>query len=95
MTPLNPQSIGRHELIGLEVEVVRSSHPGFVGIRGVIVDETRGMLTVKSEDNRKSVPKSVSAFRFKLPDGSRVEVEGREILNRPERRLKRTRRGRR
>jgi ribonuclease P protein subunit POP4 len=92
MTPRSPQNIGRHELIGLEAEVVRSSHPGYVGMRGVVADETRGMLTLRYGRDRKSVPKSVSTFRFTLPDGSKVEVEGREILGRPEARLRRGRR---
>jgi len=91
MTPLSPQNVVRHELIGLEAEVVRSSHLGYVGIRGVVADETRGMLTLRCGRDRKSVPKSGSAFSFTLPDGSRVEVEGRVILGRPEARLRRGR----
>jgi ribonuclease P protein subunit POP4 len=92
MTPLSPQNIVRHELIGLEAEVVRGSHLGYVGIRGVVADETRGMLTLRYGRDRKSVPKRGSTFRFTLPDGSQVEVEGSMILGRPETRLRRGRR---
>ena len=91
MTPLNPRNIKRHELIGLEAEVVKSSHPGFVGIGGIVVNETRGMLVLSHRSGQKSVPKCVSDFRFTLPDGSRVEVGGAEILRRPEERLRRGR----
>ncbi|KYH36147.1 MAG: ribonuclease P [Candidatus Hecatellales archaeon B24] len=86
--PLTPRNLARHELIGLEVKVAGSSHKGYVGISGRIVDETRNMLVILSDGRFKRVPKKVSTFHFKLPDGRCVEVEGWRILGRPEDRVK-------
>ena len=66
--PITPRNLARHELIGLEGKVVKSSHKGYVGIKGLVVDETRNMLVFLSPEGRfKRVPKQVSTFRFKLP----------------------------
>ena len=78
----------REELIGLEAEVVASRHPGYVGIKGRIIDETRNMFVIEHGGRRKMVPKAVCTFHFTFPDGTVVEVEGRLLVGRPEDRLK-------
>ncbi|HSQ01906.1 MAG TPA: ribonuclease P protein component 1 [Methanobacterium sp.] len=86
---ITPQNIFRHELVGLHVEVVKSSHEGFTGIKGVVVDETKN--TIKVEDVKgceKIIPKNVATFRLTLPDNAVVEVDGRIIVARPEDRIK-------
>ncbi len=86
---ITPQNIFRHELVGLPVEVVRSSHSGYKGIKGKVVDETKN--TIKIEDdkgNEKIIPKKVATFHFQLPDGAKVEINGQIIAIRPENRIK-------
>lgn len=86
---ITPQNIFRHELVGLGVEVVKSSHKGFTGIKGEVVDETKN--TIKVEDVKgceKIIPKNVATFRFTLPSSAVVEVDGRIIVARPEDRIK-------
>ena len=78
----------REEFIGLEAEVVASRHPGYVGIRGRVIDETRNMFIIEHGGRRKMVPKAVCTFHFTFPDGTVVEVEGRLLVGRPEDRLK-------
>jgi ribonuclease P protein subunit POP4 len=46
----------RHELIGLEVEIVTSTHPGYVGMRGQVVDETKRMIVIEVCGAEKKVP---------------------------------------
>lgn len=82
------RNLARHELIGLEARVSASSHKGYVGLSGEVVDETRNMLVILSRGRFKRIPKKCSVFQFKLPDGSLVEVEGWRILGRPEDRVK-------
>jgi len=89
MTPITARNILRHELIGLDVEVVRASNPSQVSIRGRVVDESRNTLLIQRGDARKRVAKQAAVFRFKLPDGTAVEVEGSAIVGRPEDRVKR------
>jgi ribonuclease P protein subunit POP4 len=86
---ITPQNIFRHELVGLNVEVVKSSHEGFTGIKGEVIDETKN--TVKVEDVtgcEKIIPKSVVTFQFTLPDNKVVEIDGSIIVARPEDRIK-------
>lgn len=78
-----------HELIGLDVEVVEHSDRGLKGLSGRVVWETKNMLFVESPGREIMVPKSYGRFSFKLPSsGSVVMVEGEEILDSPEERVK-------
>jgi ribonuclease P protein subunit POP4 len=88
MSDITPQNILRHELIGLSVRVASASATSIRGIRGVVVDETRNMLTINSGRGEAMLPKSVATFRFTLPSGVRVDVDGDRLVGRPENRLK-------
>jgi len=80
----------RHEFIGLEAKVIRSTHPGYIGISGKIIDETKKTLIILGKDGEKRIiPKNVAVFHFKLQDGTVVEVNGKVIVGSPEERLKR------
>jgi len=87
---ITPQNILRHELIGLDVEILESSNPSLVGIKGRVVDETRNTLIIERYDNNKEimVPKDIAVFKFKLENKS-VKVLGSLLIGRPEDRLKR------
>ena len=86
---ITPQNIFRHELVGLGVEVVKSSHKDFTGIKGEVVDETKNTIKVEDvEGYEKIIPKNVATFRFTLPDDAVVEIDGRIIVARPEDRIK-------
>lgn len=88
MSPITPQNILRHELVGLQVRVSRATTPSIRGLSGKVVDETRNMLTIASAEKRRMIPKDIATFRFKLPNGIRVDVDGRRLVARPESRLK-------
>ena len=49
---LTPANLLQHELIGLEVEVERSTNKSMEGIRGRVVDETMKMLVIEDERRR-------------------------------------------
>ncbi|MEG3224039.1 MAG: ribonuclease P [Methanobacteriales archaeon Met13] len=86
---ITPQNIMRHELVGLIVQVAESSHQGFTGLEGKVVNETKNTLTLEDREGReKIIPKETATFHFKLPDGSTVEIEGNIIVSRPEDRIK-------
>lgn len=82
-------SILRHELIGLNAKVAKSSHPDYIGISGRVIDETRNTLKILHGGKEKTVIKETSVFHFTLPDGTVVEINGKSIVGRPEDRLKR------
>jgi len=88
MTQISPSNILRHELIGLDVKVAWSKNPDIRGAKGRIIDESRNMLTLVDKGRKLKVPKDVATFRFKLYDGTVVDVDGVRLVARPENRLK-------
>jgi len=86
--PIKPGNVLRHELIGLNAIVARSSNSLLVGTRGRIIDETRNTIKLSTRKGVKVIPKGVALFRFDLSDGSTVEVDGAKLVGRPENRMK-------
>jgi len=84
--PLTPETLTRHELVGLDVEVVAASNPDAVGISGEVVVETTQLLTVERDTRVWHVPKADATFAFTLDDGQQVRVEGERLVDRPARR---------
>jgi ribonuclease P protein subunit POP4 len=86
---ITPQNIMRHELVGLEIKIIHSSHGNLEGFTGYVVNETKKTLTIDDgEGNEKIIPKGSSKFQFTLPEGIKVEIEGKTIVSRPEDRIK-------
>jgi ribonuclease P protein subunit POP4 len=86
---ITSQNLVRHELIGLEVEVKKSTDPGQRGLKGRVIDETYNTIKVGiGEKEEKIIPKANSVFIFTLPSGEKVEVEGKLLIARPEDRIK-------
>ncbi len=77
-----------HTFIGLNVEILKSNLKTLVGMHGKIIDETKNMLVIETENGEKRVQKVSCLFRFNLESGESVEVEGRKICFRPEERAK-------
>jgi len=80
----------RREFIGLEVEVLDSTCPSFVGLRGKVVDETRNTLKVDVGGSEKIVPKDCCEFLF-VEGRATHRVSGKDIRFRPEDRIKKVR----
>ena len=88
MTGITAQNILRHELIGLSVRVMHARNSSARGIHGIVVDETRNMLAIDSKKRKVMIPKNIATFRFDLPSGVRVDVDGARLVAKPENRLK-------
>jgi len=99
--PLTPETLTRHELVGLDVEVVAASNPDAVGISGEVVVETTQLLTVERDTRVWHVPKADATFVFDVdceaqrasndvsgdePRTKTVRVEGERLVARPARR---------
>ena len=78
------------ELIGLEMEVTASSHPGYLNMTGRVVDETKNTLVIEREGRCRRIPKPGNEFRFTY-EGNSISVRGDEIQHRPEDRIKKCR----
>jgi len=70
------------------VKVKDATDPGMRGVRGAVVDETKNTLKILSQRSTLVIPKNTATFRFKLPDGVQVDVDGGRLVARPEGRLK-------
>ena len=84
---LNPENLARHELIGLDVLVETSSEPGIVGLRALVVDETRNTFLLETERKVLRIPKKNVNLIFLLSNGQRVRVTGSILTSQPENRI--------
>ena len=87
MSPISSGNVLRHELIGLQVGVVRSRNPSHRSVEGFIVDESMKTLIIEQDGKAKRIPKRDATFIIKLP-GGQVEIEGAALYGRPEDRVK-------
>lgn len=86
--------LARGELIGLPVEVLESTDPTLVGVRGLVVDETLNTFLVEREPDGRPVhvAKANSVFSFLEEGGDEpVRIPGDRIRFRPEDRIKKVR----
>lgn len=83
----NARNLGRHELIGLNVTVLRADA---VELRGLVTDETMNTFEITSQSKSRTIPKTGRNFVFDL-GGEDVTLEGDNIRFRPEDRTKKVR----
>jgi ribonuclease P protein subunit POP4 len=76
--PLTPETLPRHELAGLHVEVVESTDPSRVGIAGRVVAETTRTLRVERDSGVATVPKRGTRFAFRLERSTDEAAGSRE-----------------
>ena len=101
--PITPENFVRHELVGLRVRIAESSDPACEKISGRVIDETYGTLKIeamaktkrakaaeieKKSAREKVIPKNNTIFIFTLPNKTKVQVDGRLLVGRPEDRIK-------
>jgi len=87
--PITPQNLVRHELIGLAVKIAKSTDPTQKGLKGRVIDESHNTLKIETKEGKeKIIPKSNSIFIFTLPNKTKVEVDGKLLIGRPEDRIK-------
>ena len=83
---ITSDNIVSHELIGLQAQLVASNNKQIVGLNGKIVDETKFMFALNTNNGIKRLAKSTSRWKFKL-DGKEVELDGARLTRRPYERL--------
>tara|TARA_Y100000310_G_C20617742_1_gene781561 strand:- start:382 stop:642 length:261 start_codon:yes stop_codon:yes gene_type:complete len=80
-------NILRHELIGLDVEVVGAKNDTLIGIKGVVVDETRNCLIIDTKEGEKKVLKKGVEIKIKM-EGKEIIITGDFLVGKPEERIK-------
>ena len=83
------QNLLFHTFIDLEIEVINSSSRELIGKKGKIIDETKNLIIIEAKDGKEiRISKLSCAFRFRLENGTSVDVAGQSISFRPEERAK-------
>lgn len=85
---ITPQNLVRHELISLLVRIAESTDQTQKGLKGRVIDETYNTLKIEVKGKEKIIPKVNTVFIFTLPNKTKVEVEGKLLISRPEDRIK-------
>ncbi|MFB6266040.1 MAG: ribonuclease P protein component 1 [Halodesulfurarchaeum sp.] len=81
---LTPETLPRHELVGLPVRVQASTDPSRTGIEGRVVRETMQTLLIETgASGVKQVPKAGTTFRFELTDEAAAAREGAGTVAHP------------
>ena len=83
---ITKQNLKNHELIGLDVLVCESSDPGRKGLKGKVIDETKNTIVILVGKEEKILPKKECVFEFDI--GEKVKLNGKEIIRKPEDRIK-------
>ncbi len=76
----------KKELIGLPIEILEAKNKSLIGIKGIIIDETRNTITIKNHSVKKIIKNQVILkikFNKKI-----IEIDGKLLLNKPEERIK-------
>ncbi|MBS3116173.1 ribonuclease P protein subunit [Candidatus Woesearchaeota archaeon] len=73
------------ELIGQEVEIVASTNPSHIGVKGKVIDETKATLIIEEGVKPKTFLKN--NVTFKICKNGKIIV-GSTISKRPEDRIK-------
>jgi ribonuclease P protein subunit POP4 len=84
---INPYNILRHEFTGLPVRITSATHEGYK-CAGIVADETRDTIKIKTEAGIKTLPKDSITLEVTLPQGEIVQINGALLLSRPEERIK-------
>ena len=78
----------RMGLIGSECSVLTSSDPNFIGVSGIVINETAKTVIIKTNQHQKVVPKVGKIFKIKYTDNSIVTIEGAKLIGLPHKKIK-------
>ena len=76
------ENISKHEFIGSHTEITDSTNSEVIGLNGRIVNETKSMFIINTENGVKSIAKSNNSWKFSV-QGKDVVVDGSKIAKRP------------
>ena len=77
----------KKEIIGSEVRVAESSNIHNIGMEGVVINETKNMLIIKTKHGEKKMIKRQNKFELRK-EGKVFLINGRLIEKRPEERIR-------
>ena len=79
---ITADTISRHEFIGLDTEIINSTNQQVIGLNGTIINETKSMFTINTQNGMKNIPKSTNQWKFSI-EAKETTVDGSKIEKRP------------
>ncbi|MDR1992217.1 MAG: ribonuclease P protein subunit [Nitrososphaerota archaeon] len=80
----------RYEFIGAKGLVVQSPNTNYIGLSGLVVNESKNTFTFQNQEGTRNIIKDVATFDFTFNDGTVVEIDGKLLVGRSEDRLKKS-----
>ncbi len=77
----------KDSLIGLNVHIMESKNKSDIGIEGIIIDDSRNMLTIKTSRGKKKVVKEKNKFLMVI-NNKEMLIDGKDLIGRVDERLK-------
>ena len=75
-------------IIGKKIKIIDSKNPSLLELKGLVLDETKNMLTLESSGGIKKIVKKDCIFAIE----NQKNIKGSELVGSPADRLKRSRR---
>ena len=79
---ITAENITHHEFIGLDTQIVDSTNSQIIGLNGTIINETKSMFSLNTDNGIKLIPKSNNIWKFNV-NNQQVTVDGSKIQKRP------------
>ena len=83
---ITAENIALQELIELDTEITESSNIQSVGVKGKVIDETKSMFVLRTENGIKKFPKENTIWRFSFGDNE-ITLTGNMLTKRPYERM--------
>ncbi|UCE73477.1 MAG: ribonuclease P protein subunit [Methanomassiliicoccales archaeon] len=88
---ITSKNIHKHELLGLQARIIKSSDKGLKGVTGRIVDETKNTFKLMTLVGEKTLMKKGTVLAVKIKD-EEINIDASKLTYRPEDRIKKARR---
>lgn len=84
---MNIRQIRKHELIGNTIKIIDAKNKSLIGIKGIIVDETKNTIRILCNNREKTLLKEQIIFTMTI-NSKTVKINGETLIARPEERIK-------
>ncbi len=81
---MNLETISEYDLIGQEITITQSKNEEIVGLKGKVIMETKNMITVKTDNGKKNIPKDICQFSN---NQGILETDSTKLSKRPHERM--------
>ena len=81
------KNVTKYELIGLDIKIVSSKNQDLLGLKGRVIDETKNMLIIQSNNQIKKIIKNQVTLELKM-NNKLMQIDGKLLTGRSEERIK-------